>query len=251
MVSSLVFLSGNRLLELWRKLVIKAKQYGIKNEYTHKSRPMSDEVLKENILELCAHGALNRVALGIIIPDLHDLLKRTDKTRLDNSLPKRVRELSDVFGLSSIEQEIVTFLFLTGCYQDVDHLYDKARDFIKVKSHTLAPKVVAMLTGLPLQAVAKELDNGSRLLKFKLLNSLGELEPEIVHYLSCASASPLCDKNYTVFNGRTRNLEQHIVAEDKVATIRELSAHHRAERSLNILLYGQPGTGKPALMVAA
>ncbi len=167
----------------------------------------------------------------------------------NESLQKKLNELSTMFNLSVPEQEVLILFYLKSIDSSVEILYEKICDFFDAKSTYIggscrSRKPVVVMTGLKPTDIEKAMGNSSSLRRSYIVDEDMDLPPEIIGFFEGTNDKPISRRYFTDFSGSAVPLKYHTVDPNQTEIILSLAKHKRPKQSLNILLYGEPGTGK-------
>lgn len=163
-------------------------------------------------------------------------------------LGHKLIELAGIFSLGRTELEVLALLYLIETDNNVDRLYDDVSDFFDIKNAYSQKgknrKTIMTMTGLRRIEVDHVARESSTLMRSGLLDSTGDVTDEVVAYLSGTSRRPISEKYFAEFTGDAVGMSCHTVAKEHVDTVTGLWKHKPPKESINILLHGEPGTGK-------
>jgi len=181
-----------------------------------------------------------------VIHCLHGLISNGEQAIADTSehhaLTERMRQLKALFDLDDDEVEI---LFLTLCYRQLKELESECDDFPFPEKLEL----VAILTGMPLSKVAKCSGRRGKLVRCGIIEPLSvthrftfyTLCPEVSDYLMGLDCKSLLEMSYRRVTQAEHSVEGFCLPQRSTEIVMSLM---RSNSPCNIVLYGEPGTGK-------
>ena len=153
--------------------------------------------------------------------------------------------MTSVFGLNAAEKEVMLLLYLVHTDNSVERLFSETNVVTDVNCGSAkGKKTIMVLTGLSRHDVDAVVSEGSTLTRVGLLDSEGDPAQEVIDYLDGNSPKPFLQKYFTVFSGQTIPLHILAVDEEHVEMVKMLRKNKPAGHGINILVYGEPGTGK-------
>lgn len=156
----------------------------------------------------------------------------------------RIAELRSLFSLSDPEIEALTLeiILANGIWPSDD--FRKPNSFQKVTLHS---KLLNMKESEYLRLI----DSKSKLRRLGCLDHAGAFNTDLLHFLSGMDSDPLASRFYkrnevaplpwTFFGS---------LAENDGALLKQMVASRDPAQGMNILLYGEPGTGKTSFAVS-
>jgi hypothetical protein len=181
------------------------------------------------------------------------LIKKRDsinKTEIEKEdIKKRLDSLGKIFSLNEIEKEIIIFIYLLSIDSITDRVYNELAESMGFKCFGVSeikrkPNILSILTRQPLIELSKVFNEDSPVIKFEILDEDNRLAPEIYDYLEGNSNSPITKKYFTEFTGNIISLENHLINRSDIITVTNIISHKKPNVGINILLYGEAGTGK-------
>lgn len=164
------------------------------------------------------------------------------------AMEKRLDELERVFPLSGVERELLFYFHISQTDGIVSELYEFLSNLMHIKGKFMTSQMnarpISILTGIRLSEVNRALSTHSVLRRLQLLNEDGDLAPEIGDYLCGRSGVLLNEVYFRRFRGKALALGMHMVSPEQIKTVLRLCTLRGSSRGINILLYGEPGTGK-------
>jgi SpoVK/Ycf46/Vps4 family AAA+-type ATPase len=178
-------------------------------------------------------------------------------TRLNPSDPfyeksefyKKAAEISKIFNMDRIDTEIIVLIYLTEIIDTTEKIADSLSEFDGRLRRTrfssnLDPRSIAILLNYNYTVISRHLQNSGLLKKTGIIDSDNDLNEEIHYYIDGMSSTPLLQKFYYEYSGRTLPLSELSVKSEELRILRMLYENRPAGKGVNILLYGEPGTGK-------
>jgi transitional endoplasmic reticulum ATPase len=168
--------------------------------------------------------------------------------KLNCPLQKKLNEMSSVFGLNTAEKEILLLLYLVHTDNAVERLFAETNAVTDVKNDfcgsSKGKKTIMVLTGLSRHDVDTVVSEKSTLSRVGLLDSDGNPVSEVIDFLAGTSTSTFSQRYFQEFTGPVVPLEVLAIEKEHVEIVKMLKKHREAGHGTNILLYGEPGTGK-------
>ncbi|MFA5928135.1 MAG: ATP-binding protein [Candidatus Margulisiibacteriota bacterium] len=163
-------------------------------------------------------------------------------------LSKRLGELAKMFRLNEVEQEILLMKYLYVYQAHFENLSDSCvRMFgYKDRNNTISASLISVFSGLPLPKINRALDANSSLIRNCLLDEARHFADELGIYLNGQSSVPLNNRYFQKVKGASVSLERSTVPAKDQQLVKDLLANRDNKCGLNVLLYGEPGTGKTA-----
>ncbi|MFP4015079.1 MAG: AAA family ATPase [Chitinispirillaceae bacterium] len=164
------------------------------------------------------------------------------------AMNRRLDELARVFSLSRVERDLVFYFHNNQVDGVVCELYECLSNLMHIKSRYMishfGSRPISILTGIRLSDVNKALSSHSVLRRLQLINDEGDLASEVEDYLTGRSKTFVNEYCFRRFKGKALPLGMHMVSPDHLDTVLKLTSLRSSSRGINILLYGEPGTGK-------
>ena len=181
----------------------------------------------------------NKPIINKMIISIDRIIEVCEKQEFESLFLNRIRELKTLFGLSCAETEIITPVYLL----DND---DNFSNFFSTGHRDISKKInyVAIFLGKKYASILKNIINKSSLRKYGIIDSELDLESEITEYLNGINEKPLCNRYYTEFSLEaipSQNFSKH---DKHIKILKSIINNKKSNEGINILLYGEPGTGK-------
>lgn len=161
---------------------------------------------------------------------------------------RRIRELQEAFALSDVEVKVLTLLY---CHQAVDAFNSLCRavDICLDANRRNASssgkfQEIAWMTGLPAAEVRRAISPQGGLISMRLMDEDLELQSNIIAFISGLSSTPLSDQLFRKVEGEVVPMQSFCGKERDAALLGQLVRGCGPGDRLNILFYGEPGTGK-------
>jgi len=235
-ILNMVIEKGKKLGYDIRRMALEMKNAGesIDSALQHFHR---NDRLKNTIYEKILNALVN----------LRDHVSRR-KRKGDVQLEQKLREISSIFDLNEVDQEVLLLLFLASNDGVVERLYNETVEITDSKmsgySSAKSKKPIAILTGLSKHDVDVTVSEKSTLLRTGILDNDGELTSEVIDFLSGSGTKPLSSRYFTEYTGDVLRLKEHSIEKKHIETVVMLRQNKAPGRGVNILLYGEPGAGK-------
>jgi transitional endoplasmic reticulum ATPase len=185
-----------------------------------------------------------------IFREIFDLLKaRLCKDAVnDEVLPGKLDEIGTIFNMNQAELEMLLLFYLINTDSVVDRLHDAINERLNVRTYlgiTMRNKwPVAIMTGFKKTDVDKALSKSSTIIRSYLINDDLLIPSEIVGFLEGAEDTPISNRYFRNFIGQAVPLDCHTIDKKHIEMVRTIVRHKPRDQGVNVLLYGEPGTGK-------
>jgi SpoVK/Ycf46/Vps4 family AAA+-type ATPase len=163
-----------------------------------------------------------------------------------DAIEERLQEMARLFVLTPEEISLVHFAFLYSCNSAVEASYDHISTQRHRQPHEMVKLLPTILGITPLQMLKISRSDG-RLRQCSILSDNLALEENLVEYLAGTGSSALAEEYLKPDSGTTLPLERLSITEHELQMLRHICTNATAERGVNILFYGTPGTGKTEL----
>ncbi len=194
-----------------------------------------------------AGGKAGPVLFHHIISELKALRKKKAIPVPEDILETRLEKICSLFDIDASGKEILLLLYLQKIDSFFDSLFNSVCEILNAISAiypTPLIQPVSMLTGLQMSDIARNLANSSPLLRSGLLDKDRAIATELFGYLEGYGDSSLLGRYFSEYKGDSIPLENHSIDKAYLHAITTLIANKPESRGINILLYGEPGTGK-------
>jgi len=185
---------------------------------------------------------IHNLAIQEIVKTLN---ARTKKKNARQSITTKLDELTSVFKLNKNESEIVLFLYLIVFDQNVDDFFDSR--FLNMTNSVKGISKFARLFQIKPKELREIFSKDGKLFRFGILDKVSgddrlRLSDSIVSFLSGYEKINIFE-NYlkTVDMDETLPLDKLNIPKQDSEIILNLL---KAQKGVNIILYGEPGTGK-------
>lgn len=162
------------------------------------------------------------------------------------TLLRKMEELSQTFNLTDIEKKIILFLYIAhndnyfciSDFTDSFHGRDMKMEYIV---DALNENENSVLTALA---------PDSRLARFGFVDTFDlTLEKFFINYLNGTQTTPVTDRFYKIFEGEALSWDMYgKFSEEEGERLTQLIESKPADKGLNILFHGAPGTGKTSFV---
>ena len=205
---------------------------------------------ERTLKELYANDRLkNSIFVLVFICLIRFRAKKTSTKRIC-PLQQKLDEISTVFGLNPAEKEILLLLYLVHTDNAVERLFVETNAVTDVKNaycgSSKGKKTIMVLSGLSRHEIDMAASEKSALTRTGLLDSDGEPAAEVIDFLDGNSTKPFSLKYFTEYAGKVLPLNVLAVEKEHIEIVKMLKKDKFSGQGVNILLYGDPGTGKTA-----
>ena len=202
----------------------------------------------ETIKDILERKPIQRKFQKQIIKQLIEL-NNADNGWKKSSFNKRIIEVQRLFGLSELDCEIITLTHVVATNDIAENIVDQLNEYEgKRRSNryhnNLDAHIISILLGQNSTKVKQRLLRESTLKKAGILDTDNEMNDEIQFFIEGESETPLLQKFYTEFNGKSIGIEDLHVNDRDLEMLKILYQNRQPKSGVNILLYGKPGTGK-------
>ena len=161
---------------------------------------------------------------------------------------KKLEEIQSIFNLNNVERELLLLFHLVNSDCMVDRLRDSLSELMQVRTYkslsTQNKWPFAILTGCKKPDIDKALSISSTLLRSCLLDDDLNIPSEISGFIEGSTTNPISNKYFSDFSGEAVPIDYHTVETKHISMIKTLYENKPHNSGVNILLYGEPGTGK-------
>ena len=180
------------------------------------------------------------------IPILDMMIKALSSIIPDNKFIKnksvfldRIQEIKKIFTLSGLETEIITSIYLI--YVD-DNFSDFFCSYLNKTKKTIG--LISVFTDKRYSKILKLLCKKSALRRYGIIEFDNDLSSEVVDFLDGANDELLSSKYYSKYSSNAMSVDSFNKYEKHIKTLNSIISGKRDNEGINILLYGEPGTGK-------
>ncbi len=182
---------------------------------------------------------------GIIFAEAQRVLKQLEETDAqDDIFSRRMDELKGLFSLDNMDLKILFLFFLA----DKDNAFMEMCEFSELTFFAADFRRrllnVRTFTGMNIHDIRKRIVADAPLIKYNLIDRNGSPCYQLCDFLEGVNDKPLSSYYFTEFKGEAVDLALHHSMEKHVRLISDLVRTRGKDEPLNILLYGEPGTGK-------
>ena len=163
----------------------------------------------------------------------------------DDLFALRIGELQKAMVLSNEAMEIFKVIYFFRCNHDFENMCSGASIIMNSRDDSRAAIVnLKFFTGYSEQVIKSAISKDAPLRKYGILEEDLDIVHQISEFLTGLSAEPLTNKFFRKYEGQPVELEAHSNVSQHVEVIEKLIMNGGGNESVNILLYGLPGTGK-------
>lgn len=180
--------------------------------------------------------------LGSVDREYKSLLKAAEKMK--DPFKERLADLKTVFRLDDDETEIFLFIYLSV---QIRIFYGMLREMdFESNSGPLRDRImnVVRFTGLSASTVKKAVAQDGVLHRFGIIEKEFEVQRHIIEFLEGINPEPLRSRMFRKFTCEALPLESFSSLSAHAGIIEKLIARRAPDENVNILLYGEAGTGK-------
>jgi len=233
-------LVDNLAISYWDKHVPKIKKLVSRERI----RDYRSDFLNESFIDRMDTIYRYEILQKRFIKEIALILKNDSQSIIpkNNSFEKRLSNLKKIFSFNNVELEIILFLYaISTCAESRDYFGDTLR--LKDIDNSLG--MLSKITSIEITAAAKALGPKSKLIQVEFVNDDLTLDSSLRTYLSGYNEGNFLDN----FLKHDKNLnplplENFPIPKNDLDLIKKLLS---SKRRANILLYGEPGTGKTEL----
>ena len=177
--------------------------------------------------------------IEVILNKVQPIIKK-ERNRLEKltSTDKKLAKLGQIFKLNTMELNIVAFIY---CLESSRILTNELYTVVDLSEKVIFINHSHEVIGCSKMDIIRGFRKGN-LKKCELLGRDISLEDWLIEYLSGFNNNPLADKFCRKFNGKTINLNEHLIDKNEKEIVLDLIKNKKG--NINILLYGETGTGK-------
>ncbi len=164
----------------------------------------------------------------------------------DSLLLRKMNELKQMFDLSDIERKIILFLYII-----ISDNYFCLRDIVGgFNARDMKMEYIVEALNVNEDQVFSALEENGRLARFGFVDTEDlSLERFFISYLNGTRTTPVGDYFYKLFEGESLPWEMYgKLSEEEGSRLIQLINSKNADRGLNILFHGAPGTGKTSFV---
>lgn len=242
------FLKTVEKKKILNKLISLAKSLKVDIEIDLENYKKGIDTLNEIIEGLIGNALIKKKAARFILDMLIKKRESLQLVKQNSDLENKIKELKNIFKLTDKESELLLLTYLIEVDNGVDNLFDELCEYFDVKNNRFSIGAkqlpLSILTELRRSETRKAFAANSNLIKSALLDSDREITDEIKNFLEGLEDKPILQNYFTEYSGDTIQLSDHTISKEDISLIEMLCANRQIGRGVNIILYGQPGTGK-------
>lgn len=248
----LIMVPENILKPYAEKYTRKASDLCLEIKHHEKDYRSGEENVREYLNRLQRYDALRKSIFKDLRKIFEKLYSEFEPEQAE-SCPfyRKIQELEKNFGLTEAETELLILVYLRFLDGTIHSIVDQIMGSLQIQFSTntfylnTAP-VIALMTGLSKSEVLKASGKDSSLIKLKLVEA-DDPAPEVISFLNGQNETPLSDCYFKETKGEALPLENHIIEKKHLQILTTLMSAPARKGGVNILLYGEPGTGKTEL----
>ncbi len=190
-------------------------------------------------------------AVAVILDDVIGICAKELKSTMahikgnGDIFASRMEELRQVFKLCEEDAEIFKVVFFIRHNHDFENMCSNAGIHVNGRMDARAAIVnIKLFAGLNEMIVKKALNKESPLRKYGLLEEDLDIAQQLSEFLTGLCSEPLTNKFFRKYSGQPVELDAHINVRQHLDLIEKIINNCGDKDRVNILLYGQPGTGK-------
>jgi transitional endoplasmic reticulum ATPase len=192
----------------------------------------------DDLIKVIGKNTFIKVIKSKVIPELE---KRFKTKSTNTETDKKLKMIKKIFRLSEIELEILTFLFTKDMSSTTKSILEVG-DF---EGTTSFVNNAGALIGCSAGEIRRAFSKGN-FIKSELIEEYRYLEVSSwLHDYLLGITPNLTNSFYSPFKGESLTLKEHLVDKKELNVLSDLL---RNQGPCNILLYGEPGTGKTELV---
>jgi SpoVK/Ycf46/Vps4 family AAA+-type ATPase len=184
----------------------------------------------------------NSLGLKQIFNEKIKLVKKGFKT--NQNIPEAFKKIKEVFDLTELQQKILFFYYIRSNIHKFDEFLNYSKFDYNYKKK--APYAFSEFFGIKQHTIQKEFRNNSKLIQAMLLGS-NDGHIYLSHHINDFLQGE--DNSVDIFSyffekqilSKTLDIKSHRTTEEELEAIDNLLS---SKKGSNILLYGDPGTGK-------
>jgi ATPases of the AAA+ class len=251
----------DRLIELGLKYLTRSQQQGIikecmaylekvcksRDEITSMKSRYKNDTVEETVTFMFRQDLLKKRIARSILAFLEEL--RTRKNTVVNDIAeKKLGEIKSIFSLNDVEKELLLLFHLINNDCMVDQLRDNLSELMQVRTYKGISAQnkwpFAILTGCKKLDIDKALSSSSTLLRSCLIDDELNIPSEITSFIEGGNDNPISNKYFSGFTGEAVPIDYHTIDKKHIGMVKTLFENKPRDKGINILLYGEPGTGK-------
>ena len=240
------FLTTGELAEVYDKILPEEQRSRLASSSRHRTPPEINDDDPDDIISYLCRNMVYRKKLWRALVKVYDKRVEEYKTALEQSdrnksaVEIRCSEMCNLFELNDKETHLLMAVFLSQTrsieYGDFD--INRFRSSEKVSA-------LAKILGVLDVEAAALLEDQNTIRKYGLVDSDLELDRTFLSYLSGISSRPLAERFWTKYEGEVLPWNFHgKLAEKQGEVIKKMIQAKTADRGLDFLCYGVPGSGK-------
>lgn len=187
------------------------------------------------------------VMLDEVMSICENELKRTMVRLKDGKdlFATRLQELKEVFKLTDEDIEAFKVIYFSRHNHNFENMCSNAEIDINGRRDIRAAILnIKLFTGMNEAIIKKSLNKEAPLRKYGLLEEDLDIAQQLSEFITGLCNEPLTNKFFRKYSGEPVELEAHINVRQHLEVMEKIICNCDDNDRVNILLYGQPGTGK-------
>ena len=181
----------------------------------------------------------NVPAINSMISNLNKNLAALNKKSLNTIFSKKLEIIKKYFALNEMELEILISLYLLQVDDDFSNSFSFGRsEYVKKISH------ISVFLKVNYSKVLKLVNETSKFRGFMIIDDDLEIDDTMIEFIHGVNESPLSNRYYNQYKGSVLSICNFKKLDKEIEIIEKLTENKEKNEGLNMLLYGEPGTGK-------
>ena len=223
----------------------------------------SVSLLQESFPDIVRKYEINSRSFSHSYDDIpQNIMTKFLKTNVQNFLDERIKDISvksidiikrmkilkEIFGFSSIEQEIILFLYLRDVCAPLDSNFGRHGDILELTQYNNFRSYGHIMLGLKKTELLKSMKD-EKLIQSQIID-LNDIDDEfglsswVMNYLAGLGDANLKHEFFSLENDEPLTIKDFNLPQEEVMVLDTLL---KSKQGQNVLFYGEPGTGKTSL----